>query len=308
MAANKLYSIGEVSKLCNISTKALRFYDKIGVIAPDEVGENGYRYYTLDTILRIPILKYYKQMGFRLEEMQGLVGGNGYYFLKQNFLDKIDELKELEQSIHNSFVSVKEWYELIREAQMVVQNPEQEISVKYIQPVECCYLEQDFSYRYMDSIINIDWVNYLESVENEISGPVILKFPSYEDKMNGTCTRAGILQKAVRPFAPGTGRTVYGGIMAASVYHVGPFETIGEEYGRIRDWAASRGYVCGPECYERYVVDYWTTRDPVEFVTEVVVPIAREEKRTGEESRPSKLPLRGKPFRPENGEMLRMAP
>ena len=34
MAANKLYSIGEVSKLCNISTKALRFYDKIGVIAP----------------------------------------------------------------------------------------------------------------------------------------------------------------------------------------------------------------------------------------------------------------------------------
>ena len=41
----------------------------------DEVGENGYRYYTLDTILRIPILKYYKQMGFRLEEMQGLVKG-----------------------------------------------------------------------------------------------------------------------------------------------------------------------------------------------------------------------------------------
>lgn len=79
MAANKLYSIGEVSKLCNISTKALRFYDKIGVIAPDEVGENGYRYYTLDTILRIPILKYYKQMGFRLEEMQGLVKGGDYY-------------------------------------------------------------------------------------------------------------------------------------------------------------------------------------------------------------------------------------
>mgnify|MGYP001183459875 CR=1 FL=1 len=136
-------------------------------------------------------------------------------------------------------------------------------------------MAQDFSYRYMDSIINIEWVNYLESVENEISGPVILKFPSYEDKMKGTCTRAGILQKAVRPFKPGTGRTVYGGIMAASVYHVGPFETIGEEYGRIRDWAAARGYVCGPECYERYVVDYWTTREPAEFVTEVIVPVTK---------------------------------
>ena len=99
MAANKLYSIGEVSKLCNISTKALRFYDKIGVIAPDEVGENGYRYYTLDTILRIPILKYYKQMGFKLEEMQELLGGNTYQFLQQNFHSKISGLKDMERRL-----------------------------------------------------------------------------------------------------------------------------------------------------------------------------------------------------------------
>ncbi|PXV85346.1 MerR-like DNA binding protein [Lachnotalea glycerini] len=32
---DRLYSIGEVSKNCNISTKALRFYDKLGVISPD---------------------------------------------------------------------------------------------------------------------------------------------------------------------------------------------------------------------------------------------------------------------------------
>lgn len=33
-AEDKLYSIGEVSKICNVSKKALRFYDKIGLIAP----------------------------------------------------------------------------------------------------------------------------------------------------------------------------------------------------------------------------------------------------------------------------------
>ena len=36
-----------------------------------------------------------------------------------------------------------------------------------------------------------------------------------------------------------------------------------------------RGYRCGPECYERYVVDYWTTREPAEFVTEVIVPVTK---------------------------------
>ena len=42
----KFYSIGEVSKLCNVSKKALRFYDEIGIISPDKVSpSNHYRYY-----------------------------------------------------------------------------------------------------------------------------------------------------------------------------------------------------------------------------------------------------------------------
>ena len=46
-AEDKLYSIGEVSKICNVSKKALRFYDKIGLIAPDYISsENNYRYYS----------------------------------------------------------------------------------------------------------------------------------------------------------------------------------------------------------------------------------------------------------------------
>ena len=46
-STKKLYSIGEVSRICNVSKKALRFYDQIGVISPDMVSEeNNYRYYS----------------------------------------------------------------------------------------------------------------------------------------------------------------------------------------------------------------------------------------------------------------------
>ena len=115
MQKEKLYSIGEVSKICNISKKALRFYDQIGIISPDVIcKENGYRYYNRETLLTVPIVKYYKQMGFKLEEMQDLVEGNTYYFVKQNFISKIDELRIQEQEIHNSYVAVKDWYELIQ--------------------------------------------------------------------------------------------------------------------------------------------------------------------------------------------------
>ena len=48
----KLYSIGEVSRICNISKKTLRFYDKIDIISPDYIcEENKYRYYNRETLL-----------------------------------------------------------------------------------------------------------------------------------------------------------------------------------------------------------------------------------------------------------------
>lgn len=178
MEKEKLYTIGEVSRLCNISTKALRFYDKIGMIPPDKISESGYRYYSQDTILSIPIVKYYKQMGFRLEEMQGLVNGENYYVVEGSFHNKINELWDQENSIHNSYVSVKDWYELLQEAKEVRYSNVQEVGMRYVAVENLCYMDQDFAYRYMDSIINIPWVNYLEQINNEITGPVILEFPS----------------------------------------------------------------------------------------------------------------------------------
>ncbi len=277
MKEKKLYSIGEVSKICNISTKALRFYDKIGIISPDMIcKENSYRYYNKDTLLTVPVVKYYKQMGFKLEEMQGLVEGNTYYYLEQNFRNKIDQLCLQEQQIHNSYIAVKDWYELIQEAKLVLQNDVHDVAVKYIQPATYCGMEQDFDYNYMESIINIEWTNHLESAENEITGPVILKFNSFEKKMTGTCNRARIMQQAIHPCKNCLNRQIFGGFMAASVYHIGNHETIDEEYERILNWAAKKGYKCGKESFERYVVDYWTTRKRAEFVTEVIVPIYRE--------------------------------
>ena len=66
------YSIGEMSQLCNVSKKALRFYDKIGLISSLRHDYNNYRLYTHDELLMVPVLKYYKQMGFKLDENEGI--------------------------------------------------------------------------------------------------------------------------------------------------------------------------------------------------------------------------------------------
>ena len=161
----KLYSIGEASKICNVSTKTLRFYDKMGVVTPDYVSEeNGYRYYSSITLLKIPVIKYYKQLGFKLEEMVGLLNGESYHGMEDNFRKKILELSRAEQEIHKSYVSVNDWYELIREAKTVSGQIECPVCIKYLPTQEYAFLDQEFSYNYRDAVINIPWTDYLSSM------------------------------------------------------------------------------------------------------------------------------------------------
>jgi len=275
--SEKLYSIGEVSKICNISKKALRYYDQIGILSPDVVSkENGYRYYSQKTLLLVPVVKYYKQMGFKLEEMQGLVEGNSYYYLEQNFRSKISELRVRENEIHNSYVSVSDWYQLLEEAQMVRKNKVQEVSIKYLTETTYCWQEQEFCYNYIDSIINVEWVNYLDSIENQITGPVVLNYSSYKDKMNGHCRKVKILQRPVLPCIAGSNKVTIGNALVLSAYHIGSLEYLDSVYQKMETWANINGYKCGKECYERYVVDYWTTRNVEEFVTEVIIPVMKK--------------------------------
>lgn len=276
MEDKDFYSIGEVSKICNISKKALRFYDKIGIISPDKVSdENNYRFYNRETLLSVPVIKYYKQMGFKLEEMRELLEENNYLVTERNFRLKIDELRELETRIHNSYTSVRDWYNLVQEAQLVINNNVSEVSVKYIDPEIYCFMEQEFNYNYRESIINIDWTNYLEEIENEITGAVICAFPSYKEKMQGTCKSVKIMQKPILPYEEKQVIQL-GGYMVASCYHIGAHETINLTYQRICDWAEKYGYICNDECVERYVTDYWTTRDEQQFVTDVMIKIERK--------------------------------
>jgi len=275
--SEKLYTIGEVSKICNISRKALRHYDQMGVLSPDVVSkETGYRYYSEATLLLVPVVKYYKQMGFKLEEMQDLVEGNTYYYyIEQNFYSKIEELRIREAEVRNSLIAVSDWYDLLEEARMVRQIGKQDVSIKYITRALYCWLEQEFNYDYIASIINIEWVNYLESVGNKITGAVILKYPSYKEKMEGISNSATIMQRPVLPCTSETNTVKTENMLAISLYHVGPMETLDQEYDKIELWAKEKGYKCAEECYERYVVDYWTTRNPEEFVTEIIVPLLK---------------------------------
>lgn len=96
---SEMYYIGKVEKTCRISKKTLRYYDKLGILSPDEIcHENGYRYYSKKNMLSIPVIKYYKQSGFKLEEIKNLIYKSECKEIEESFREKIEELEELEKN------------------------------------------------------------------------------------------------------------------------------------------------------------------------------------------------------------------
>ena len=72
-----LYSIGKVSKICDVSQRMLRYYEEIGLIAPDYIAASSrFRYYTVQTMQQVQNIRYLIDQGFNLEEIKEVLAEN----------------------------------------------------------------------------------------------------------------------------------------------------------------------------------------------------------------------------------------
>jgi DNA-binding transcriptional MerR regulator len=69
-----MFKIGDFSRLTRVTVKALRHYDRLGLLKPDHIdGTSGYRYYTAAQLPRLERLLALKDLGFSLEQVGRLL-------------------------------------------------------------------------------------------------------------------------------------------------------------------------------------------------------------------------------------------
>ena len=69
-----MLSIGEFSRVTQLSIKALRLYHERGILIPDEIDdESKYRYYQSSAVEKAFIIKTLKDMGFSLNEIKQII-------------------------------------------------------------------------------------------------------------------------------------------------------------------------------------------------------------------------------------------
>ncbi|BBL79436.1 hypothetical protein RxyAA322_12900 [Rubrobacter xylanophilus] len=66
--------IGEVAGLLGITPKAVRHYEKLGLLEQVERSESGYRLYTADDVVRLNRIKRLQTLGLSLERIKAILG------------------------------------------------------------------------------------------------------------------------------------------------------------------------------------------------------------------------------------------
>ncbi len=91
-----MYKISEFSKRTGLSIKAIRLYEKKGILTPEKITpKNNYRFYGEQSLLKATQLIFYKRLGFTLTEIKDLLT-----YSEQNFnFDMLTCLKERLKSI-----------------------------------------------------------------------------------------------------------------------------------------------------------------------------------------------------------------
>lgn len=101
------YKTGQFAKLANVSERTIRYYDKIGLLKPSFVMENGYRQYSDLDLLKLQKILSLKHLGFSIEEIFPMVMDNTN--LKESFElqidlieDKISHLQSLKDALNKA--------------------------------------------------------------------------------------------------------------------------------------------------------------------------------------------------------------
>ena len=71
---NKIFSIGEASKITGLSVQTLRNYSNMGLVSPERVDfHTGYRYYTINQIHLLDKIKYLRELDLSLSQIKDAI-------------------------------------------------------------------------------------------------------------------------------------------------------------------------------------------------------------------------------------------
>jgi len=255
MKDDKLLTIGEVTRILGVTRRMIINYEQRGLLKPDERGESdtGYRYYTLDSMVRIRTIRVLQDMGLSLDEIKAYLDDNTdlspmlrrLEILRDELNLRIEQLQERirtgnEERIRRISIPQQTVYRRVKRVGSLEQRKNDLRDTMYaaLQVCRC-----DISKRLLWSSVPLDdpeLISYNVAVDEDSIGENVLHLP---------------------------------GVQALACYHHGAYEGLPAVRERLLAYARERGIRLEGSCRNVYLEGPPQHKDPEKFVTMVAIPI-----------------------------------
>ena len=255
-----MLKIGEFSKLSHLTIKALRFYEKEGLLEPASVDYcNGYRFYETSQLERAAKIKSYRQLGLSIEEIKTVFSGTDVNV----FLQEKKQALEYRLSIINS---------ILEDNDMKYQV------VKKVIPQQIVYTAETVLKKYSDSM---QWIPSVGQECLELNPEIKCAEPAYEfcEYLDGEYKETDIRirhNEAVTSVGKENEHIKFKTLpqtKVLSIYHKGAYDKIGEAYAFIMKYAEQNGYRVSGLARECYIDGIWNKESEEEWLTEIQLPV-----------------------------------
>jgi len=108
-----MLTVKQLSKLAGVTTRTLHYYDEIGLLKPESIGVNGYRYYGDESLLKLQQILFYRELDLPLEDIKRIMGCREYDVLealeshKRALGKKLDRLERLIRTVDDTILHLK---------------------------------------------------------------------------------------------------------------------------------------------------------------------------------------------------------
>lgn len=270
MIHDSYMTTGELAKLMKVSKHTLFHYDDIGLFSPEEVGDNGYRYYSVYQMETLDTILWLKKSGMSLHEIKD--------FMKDRSPDKflkIFETRQQEIDLEIARLQVmKEWMEQRKEKIRYVQNCDFS-EIRRIHHAERYYLYEKLEENPTDRDFFLK-INQLIIKMEELKADIdydIAYMQSPEEIEHGIYNGYHNVILLMQSKIPAEDMRILPEGEYVTAYHVGHWKDIGNTYQRLLKYIYEHELETVGEYLEYYVIDNCVAKDIRDYVTEISIRI-----------------------------------
>lgn len=265
----KLFRIGEISKLYNISVDTLRHYEKLEILKPEQISESGYRYYSNRQIWKLNIVRTLRELDISLPEIRE--------FMKDRTLAKSQSLIDFQ--LETIIKKQEELKQLKKELEIRKQHLEDTCNITATGNIERKHLPVRRAWS-LEQEASIDWD--IDRIHKEIDAKLGSSEVSYFAWGRAGATvsevdfhKGNYLRYSSSFILDKNGDSeIPGGDYLCLHFHGQYSSGIAESYyEQIKQYMISHALSLAGAVVEIYKLDIHETDQPDEFLTEIQVPV-----------------------------------